>query len=391
MATSVQGNAVSYWAVEATGTPVTPVWTNLRRTAGDIDLTKSFTQSEEVDTTRQPGYNIITGSEISGNVDRELSVADPSLLLLARSALQNNVGGNVSANGSATFTNGTAQITLTGAFANAVAGQYVGVFNSVSNNRIFKIVSVTDNDNVVVTPAPVTEGPVICDIVGQSVRNSNSEVHLAVQKRIPTDSGTIYKTFEDCQISTMDLSITSGSIVTMSFGVTGLTKVAADTQIAGSTDNAVDGSRVSGTVKDVIEFFVDGAPQTPDTVCYTDYTLSLDNGATSNPAIGKEGACSISFGAANVTGTLVSYVDGTNTTTAQSEVVKRDNETLFDLGVVLKDVDGNYLVVSTPSTQYTELSQADTANGDVLKNNGTIAATGKPNGYAVEFNFIAAP
>lgn len=388
---SIQGNAVSYWVVEATGTPVTPAWSNIRRTSGDIDLTKSFTQSEEVDVTRQPGYNVITDSEISGTVDRELAVDDPGLITLAKSALQNIVGGNVSVNGSATFTAGPDEITLTGAFTNAVAGQFIGVFNSVSNNNVFQILSVTDADTVVVSPAPTAEGPVTCDIVGQSIRNSNTELNLAIQKRIPTDSGTTYKTFEDCQVSTMDLSITTGSIVTMSFGFIGLTPVDGIAQISGSTDNAVDSSRVSGTVKDVVAFWLDGAPLTPADVCYTDYTMSLDNGAQSNPAVGKEGACSISFNAANVTGTLVSYVDGTDTTTANSEVVKRDSETLFGLAVELKDTDGNILVVHTPSAQYTELTQDDTANGDILKNNGTIAGTGKPNGYAVEFNFIAAP
>jgi len=88
---------------------------------------------------------------------------------------------------------------------------------------------------------------------------------------------------------------------------------------------------------------------------------------------------------------LTSYVDGTSTTTAQSEITKRDNETLFGLGAVLKDADGNYLVVSVPSAQYTEVSQSDTANGDVLKNTGTYGATGKSLGYAAEFNFIAKP
>lgn len=391
MPSSIQGNSVSFWLVEATGTPTTPAWSNIRRSSGDIDLTKSFTQSEEVDVTRQPGYNIITGSEISGSIDTELAVDDPALVTLAKSALQNTVGGNVSANGSATFTSGANTIELTGAFANAVAGQYIGVFGSTSNDGIKRIVSVTDNDTVVVSPALTTEDPVTVDVSGQSIRNSNTESHLAVQKRIPTDSGTIYKTFEDCQVSTLEMSISAESIVTLSFGMTGLTKTDGIAQIADSTDNAVNTSRVSGTVKDVAAFWIDGTRTTPSSVCYTDFSVSLDNGAQGNPAIGKEGACSISFGAANVSGSLVSYVDGTDTTTANSEVAKRDAETLFGLAVELKDVDGNYLVVNLPSVQYTELTQDETANGDILKNNGSYAANGKEAGYAIELNFISAP
>jgi len=171
----------------------------------------------------------------------------------------------------------------------------------------------------------------------------------------------------------------------------GLGQVSGIAQIAGSTDNAVDTSRVSGSVKDVLEFWVDGIPADMASICYTDFSFSIENGADGQPAIGKEGACLISFDKSNVTGSLVSYVDGTNTTTADSEVNKRDNETLFGLGVTFKDVDGNYLVVNMPSVQYTELTRDNTGNGETLQNNGTFGAVGTPEGYAVEFNFIAAP
>ena len=391
---SIQGNAVSYWAVKqvspSSGVPATPAWDNLRRTSGDIDIAKSFTQSSEVDATRQPGFNVITSSEVSGSVERELSVSDPVLLTLVEAAMQSSVGGTINSTGSTAFANAGSTIAQTGAFATAVVGQYFVAFDSALNERVFTITAITSDDEVTVSPAPVDE-TVSTTIVSQSVRNSNVPVGLAVQKRIPTDSGTVYKTFEGCQIGSMSLSITSGSIVTMNYDLMGLGQADGITQIAGSSDNSISSSRVSGSVKDVVEFFIDGSPQTPAEVCYTDFTFSLDNGSQSNAAIGKEGACSISFGSAVVTGTLTSYVDGTDTTTAQSEITKRDNETLFSLGAVLKDVDGNYLVVSMPSAQYTEVTQSDTANGDTLKNSGTYGATGKVSNYAVEFNFIAKP
>jgi len=391
---SIQGNSIVYALTEqaspSSGVPATPVWSILTRTSGDIDITKSFTQSEAVDPTRQSGYNIITGSEVAGSIDSELSVGDPMFKTIVAAGLQNSVAGTIQSTGSTTFTNGTAEVSQVGAFATAVVGQYFGSYDTVSNNRVFRIVSITDNDTVVVSPAPVDE-TISATLSGDSIRNSNVEAGLAFQKRIPTDANTIYKTFEGCQIGGFTLSVSTESIVTLSYDVLGLGKVAGDTQIAGSTDNPVDGSRVSGTVKDVLEFWLDGVPVSPDETCFTDFTIALDNGSQGNPAIGKEGACSISFGAANITGSLVSYVDGTNETTANSEVLKRDNETLFQLGVTFKDVDNNYLVVSLPSAQYTELTQADTSNGDILQNTGTYGATGKPEGYAVEFNFITAP
>ena len=389
---SIQGNAVSYWAVKqvspSSGVPATPAWSNLRRTSGDIDIAKSFTQSSEVDATRQPGFNIITSSEVSGSVERELSVADPVLELMVEAALQSSFVGTINATGSTTFSS-AGTITQDGAFTAAVVGQYFVPFGSVLNERVFTITAVTD-DVATVSPTPVDE-TISTTVVGKSIRNSNVPVGMSVQKRIPTDSGIIYKTFEGCQVGSMNLSISSGSIVTMTYDMMGLGQVAGITQISGSSDETIDSSRVSGSVKDVVEFFIDGSPQTPADVCYTDFTFAIDNGSQSNAAIGKEGACSISFGSATVSGSLTSYVDGTSTTTAQSEITKRDNETLFGLGAVLKDVDGNYLVVSMPKAQYTEVTQSDTANGDILKNSGTYSGTGKTLGYAVEFNFIAKP
>lgn len=391
---SIQGNDISFWAVSqassVSGSPLTPVFSNMRRTSGDIDITKSFSASSEVDPTRQPGYNILTGSEIGGSMESELSVADDFLETIVQGTMQNTYITAIGFNGSATFTNGTSSILAVGAFTDAVVGQFIGVFGTALNDGIFKITAVTNDDNIVVAAAPVDE-TISCDIVSKAIRNSNVQQGLTVQKRIPTDSGIIYKTFENCQIGSLNLSITTGSIVTLNYDVTGLDKIVGNAIVSGQTDNALDASRVAGSVNDVVEFWIDGVPQTTDSICYTDMTIALDNGLQSNPAIGKEGACSLSFSQAAVTGTLVSYVDGTDTTTANSEVAKRDAETLFSLAVVLKDVDGNFLVISMPSIQYTELTQADTANGDVLKNNGSFSGNGKAAGYALEFDFITAP
>ncbi len=397
MSASIQGNAVSFWAVEqsspSAGVPATPNWDVIRRTSGDIDVQKSFTQSEEVDPTRQPGYNIITGSEVSGSIDAELSVADSLLEKFAQGALQSDSPAVVDATGSIDFDNATANISLTGAFSDAVEGQFIGAFDTASNNRIFRVVSVNSNDDVTVSPAPTDEVGVTGSLVGKSYRNSNVEKAFSMQKRIPTDSGTIYRTFEGNQINSLSINLSTESIVTLTYDLIGLSQIDGIAQISGATDNAVSTSRVSGSVKDITEFWIDGSPVDAGAggVCYTDFSFSIENGAEGQPAIGKEGSCLISFDKSTVSGSLVSYVDGTNTTTAQSEVSKRDNETLFGLGVTFKDADGNYLVVNMPSAQYTELTQDETGNGDTLRNNGSFGATGKTEGYAVEFNFISAP
>lgn len=394
MTTSIQGNAVSFWAVKqttpASGVPATPTWFNLRRNSGDIDLQKTFTQSDETDVSRQPSYNILTGSSVSGSISRELSVADPAVQSLVEGALQSDIVGNVNATGSTTFDNAGSSIEQTGAFANAVEGQFIGVFGSALNDRVYKITNVVSADAVEVSPAPVLE-TISATVSGVSYRNSNKAKAFAIQKRVPTEAGVLYNTFEGCQIGSMSLGISSESIVTMDFDVMGLGQLPEFTQVAGSTDAALDGSRVIGSVTGVTEFWIDGIPTSTNDVCYTDVSFSIDNAGQGNPAIGKEGYCNISFNKASITGSLVSYVDGTNPTTARSELVKRNNETLFGLGFTMKDADNNYMVVEFPAAQYTEVTQSETANGEILRNNGSFGAVGVRDGYAMEVTFITAP
>jgi hypothetical protein len=394
MTASIQGNAVSFWAVEqtnpASGVPANPTWFNLRRNSGDIDIQKSFTQSDETDISRQPSYNILTSSSVSGSISRELSVADPAVETLVKGALQSNLVGNIAATGSTVFNTAGKSVELTGAFTNAVVGQFFVAYGTVSNNRVFKITSKVSNNKVEVSPAPVTE-TIAATLSGKAYRNSNKAKAFAVQKRVPTDAGVLFNTFEGCQIGSMSLGITAESIVTLDFDMMGLGQLPAFTQVAGSTDVALNGSRVLGSVSGVTEYWIDGIPTSAQDVCYTDISFSIDNAGQGNPAIGKEGYCNISFNKATITGSLVSYVDGTNPTTARSELVKRNNETLFGLGFTMRDADGNYMIVEFPAAQYTEVTQDETANGDVLRNNGSFGAVGVKDGYAVEITFATAP
>jgi len=390
---NVRGNKISQWLAE---TDTNPVWTNVRRTDGVIsDKTITMTQSEEVDPTRQAPLNVKTQSTIEGSVNAEFPVNDAAVKILVKSAMQNTYDETDYTASTISFDAATDEIddTESLAFADIEAGHFFQVFGSDSNdNVVFQVVTKTDNGTVTVSPAPTTEAAgASITIRGSNIRNSANVQPLYVQERIPSASDTLYRTFNDMQVGSIEFTTPTGGLITSSYSLMGLSKLDQVIQVAGSTDNPVSNDRIIGSVSGVNEYIIDGQRVDPATVCYTDFSVNIDNGLSMEYAIGQDGACLISDAAINVTGNLNSFVDATNAAAIDSEKDKLENETLFSLGTIFQDQEGNKLIVYMPSVQYTELTQPERANGQSLKNTGSYSANGKSSaGYTVQVTFIEA-
>lgn len=400
MAATVQGNSIVFAAVKqvspSAGVPSTPAFTVLRRVDGDIDRNASFTASSEVDPTRQAAQQALTQFAIEGTQNGEFPLADDGLRLMLESAMQNTFAADLAINAATiSFDNASSEIRDSGnGFTNVVQGQYVGVFNSANQtDSIYYVTSKTDDGVIVVSPAPVDEAAgATIDIRGQNIRNSNSEQALAIQKRIPAQTGTVYRTFQGCQVSTFSLNLTASSLITSTIGIIGLDQLPSTGQVAGQTDAAQSIARVIGSVNGVPAVFFDNVKQDLADRCYTDATIEIDNGADGIYCIGSAGASSISFGSASVGGSLSSLVDGTDVASINREKDLSDNETEFSIGIALEDSLGNKMVFHRPNAQYTALTQAETGNGTILSNEGTIAANGKGTaGYTLQITYISAP
>lgn len=392
---NVRGNKISQWLAE---TDTNPVWTNVRRTDGVIaDKTLTMTQSAEVDPTRQAPYNVKTQASIEGSFNAEFPVKDDAVKILVKSAMQNTYAVTDYTSDTISFDNSTATIEDTAdlAFVDLDVGHFFQVFGSSLNDGVvFQVVTKTDNGTITVSPAPATEAAVaLTDITirGSNIRNGATVQPLLVQERIPSATDTLHRTFEGMQVGTIEFTTPTGGLITSAYSLMGLTKLDQDIQVAGSTDNPVSNDRIIGSVSGVNQYIVDGQRVDPADVCYTDFSVSIDNGLTAEYAIGKDGACLISDSSINVTGTLNSFVNAANAAAIDSEKDKMENETLFSLGTIFQDQNGNKLVVYMPSVQYSELTQPERANGQSLKNTGTYTANGKSAaGYTVQITFIEA-
>jgi len=394
---SVQGNKTSFHIVKqattASGIPATPEWRDLRRVSGDLTLSKGFQSSETINPNRNAPKQILTSAEVAGEITAELNITDPALEDAVVGALQVDAPDGIIDDTAATtsFDNATATVSAVGAFANAVEGQYLAAFGSVSNDRVFRIVTVTDADNIVVTPAPQDEAAgASVTLRGEKLSNGTTEQGFGVQKRIPTNSGTIYETYEGFQVGSISMAIGAQSKIDLSISFIGQEKLDGITQIAGSTDAASPTGDLIGTVDGIPEFWGENGVLATNETCFTDFSIEVNNNSAGEAAVGTAGYCGINHGNITVTGSLTSLVDGTDTTTANAEFDKFNSETKFPLGVTIKDAQGNYLVINMPSVQYTEFTRPPEA-GVSLKNTGTYAAEGDTTGATIEMAFIRKP
>ena len=397
MAGTIQANEVVFalvkQAAEDSGVPETPEFDILRRTSGNISQTFNFTQSNEVDATRQGAEQIKIGQPVEGSLDGEMPIADPIMHTLIEGAIQGEFSTPINFSGdTVAFDEDGSTIIDSGgtAFADAVEGQFIGISGSADNDGAYRIITKTDDGEVVVAPAPTTEaaGATVA-IKGKMARSDKNRQAYTIQKRTPSSTGYVYETFQGCQIGSMDLSLTAASLFTMSVSIMGLQKLDQTTELTGQTDKPTTSARIIGSVDGIPQIWIDNVPMASCPLKVTDATVNIDNGSSGVDALGCEGYSAIVHDRINVTGTFNTYADPDD---PLAEVVKADNQTLFSLALETRDVNGNRLIVTRDSTMYTAMAQENSANGELVMNSGSVSSDGKNNAYltTIQFDYIPA-
>lgn len=394
----IQSSAVSSHIVKQTspssGVPATPAFLEERRTTFDITKTLSFDKSGEAKTDRQAGQNEIISSEINSALSSEVAIADPAFHLRLESLMQNEFPADLGISATTiAFDNGTSKITDS---ANGFTAIQVGYFIKVGgstdadNNIVYQVTAKAGDGDITVSPAPASTqvaGDTIT-INGQNLRNGANQVAFTQQKRIPYTGGTEYQTFEGVQQSSMTINTTTGSLLTLDHTALGLTKLSQTTAVAGQTDVAPDTSRILGPVAGVPQFWVDNVPTLPTAINVQEANVTIDQGASSELVVGKEGAACLTFAdQISVTGSLNTITNAA----ADTELAKFEGRTTFAFAIELTNVNGDTLIIERPQCLYTDFTQAPAA-GELLKNVGTIDAEEDSTlGYTVQITYIAAP
>lgn len=386
---TVFGNARTQWL---STTNTSPEWINIKRTGGTpVADSYSYTQSAEVDITDQGALQVVTEASVEGSIEGEMHIVDPADQLMWASVMRNSITESTVA-ATVSFSSGVmTDDGATGAFADLNAGSFLVPKGATLNgSQIFKVTAKADDDTVTLVPTPSDESAQAISFTVKEVRNGTTRQELHFQERVPTDTDTLYNTFEDIIVTATTFTATTSSILTMTNAIMGFERLDQDTQLSGATDATEVTSDIMGSVNGVAGFMIDDEWVTRGTTCFTDYTCTIDTQASAEYALGGKGACSISQSAYLVTGDLTSFASSASAAEYQVEKEKQRNETKFAMGAVFKDVNDNYLVIYTPSTVYTALDQSELANGTTVKNTGTFSADGKSgDGFTIQISVIS--
>lgn len=386
---TVKGNAITQ---HVASTNANPEWLELPRTGGTpVTDTHSFTESELVDTTDQGVEQVLTEVSVEGSNESETLLANEGNHLMWASLLR-NAATTTTVSATVSFASGVmTDDGASGAFADLTVGSYIVPKGATLNGgAAFRVSVKTDDNTVTLVPSPQDEAAQTVSFSVVEIRNSNQRQEMSYQERVPTQSGTLYNTFQNAIVTAGTFTTATSALHTSTMSIMGFERLDQDTQVTGSTDGATTSSSPMGSVNGVIGYIIDDVLVDRSTRCFTDFTCEIDTGATAEYAQSGKGACVISQSRIAVTGTLNSFSDGTDVATYQSEKDKMRNETKFSLAGVFKDPQDNYMIISMPYVKYTDLTQAELANGTTKKDTGTYAADGQGAlGYTVQITVIS--
>lgn len=231
------------------------------------------------------------------------------------------------------------------AFANAEAGQWVYLtgFVNAENNGWWKIVTVTDADNIIVlddNTALVDEtGPITSTAAGKTALNGVCENSFTVELGFTDILAFIL--FAG-QRPNWTLSVAASALVTGSFDITGSSVDAAATEFGDSYAASTTTLPLNATAN-VGQITKNGVPMTT-AIQSLDFTV--DNSYRTDNAVGEKYPANVAYGRQIVSGTLTAYFQNLELYT---EMLAHD---AVSLSFSLTDGDGNSMHIELPEIYF---------------------------------------
>ncbi len=337
--TSANREALGY-IVEVTENvfPSTPTGQLLNFTGVTFGSENTTTESKTVrsDTNRQG--TVRTGRTVSGDISFELQYG-------ALDGLLEGVFRNTWTTALAVSTTGVQfaasgnTITKTGAFGNAVVGQWVriaGASNAANNG--FKRILTRTNDAITVSGSTLVNETVAgtTTIKGAVLKNGTTAKTFSFQRAWADISQ--YMQFSGVKADSFSLNISTNQIVTGSIGLMGRTPANTTSTVWSATTAAA--STVSYNSLDHLDMIlIDDTAVTND---LTGITFNMSTNATRREAIGEIDSAGVIQNSVSIGGTLTEYFTDD---TLLTKNIDFDN---FSLAFVLNDEDDNAYVIHMP-------------------------------------------
>lgn len=386
--TSTNYTDISYIKEITAGiTPATPAMQIIPTKGSSLQGNTTTVVSEVIRSDRQIDDLIVVDQEVSGAIEYELSY-DPYKPLL-ESLLQNTaISGTLTAQTDVTFTI-TTNVINTGAtdLSALKAGQYVlvsGATNS-ENNGTFQLLSDASATELTLltTAGLVTEAAgASVTITAYSVRNGVAVPdNYTFLKHITGIATPVLMYYRGCQVSSASMNFETGSILSGSINVMGLTEDVTETAIAGQTKTEPPSYTLLNSVSSLV---FESTGLSADTT-FQSMNLTIDNNINSAKAIGVLGSADLASFTLNVTATINVYFEDKVAYDAYLQ------STSFSISAIATDGDGNKLIISMPYCKFETLESPVPGKDNFFMLNGSLRALRDPvKNYTVQIDMIDA-
>ena len=376
-------------------TPDDAAFQLLPTTGGGPTGNISTAVSEVIRSDRMTDDLVVVDSEVSGSTNYELSFTPFSPII--KSLLLDDAPDTIAlTNESWAITAATGAVVGTG--TTFLTDFKVGYFIKIASvtdptiNGIYKIESITDDLNMNIGAGKVPSDSTQTDISVDAEIHRNGTAaadNYTILKRVVNGVNTSYFYYRGCQISSMSFNFETGSILSGSFDVIGLTETAQDTEYSGGagqggtpTYTDVPAYSLMNAVSSITEIDLGGLSASTE---FQNMNLTINNNMTPAKAIGTLGAAAISPFTLEISADTTVYFE--------DSVIynKYLNAESFYVDVRLQDGDGNVIVMSLPKAKFSELAVPVDGKDNFMLQNGSITALrDAAENYMVQFAFIAA-
>jgi len=338
-------------------TPVTGDFFTARLTGESLSGTPTTTESAQIRSDRLSSGQVITGLEITGDINDELS-KDTAFEEFIESAMFNTWQVQAIQTVDLTLAIATVMgkrvVTIERASGDWAATLSVGDiitlagFTNTENNTQFQVLEI-ESALIIRVVANEAEGEVVAEVATGTTYKRADKLEIGTTKK----SFSIQKAFLDLTekaliykgmlVNTFNLAVAYGSVVTSTFGFLGTERLEADE----AAEFITDGRTVTPpTTTNVMNGSVDMpfistsalGDLEPVDFCIQNLELNLNNNMTPQTCIGRIGPKDQSEGQASVTVSLGAYLSDET----WGILAKKLNQEPFAIGFMLRNIDGAY-------------------------------------------------
>lgn len=365
------------WGVIPAGSPL-PTLRPLRFTKESLKQTTQTAISAEIRSDRQVADIIRTKIGASGTVGFESSYGSHDDLLAG--SLYSDWTTTLDITGVAlTFAqdspNATGTIAAAGSpnvgsphpFANVVAGMTVRI-TSGANAGFYKVKAKVSPDTLrVYTPTAFTNSTYKTRIKGAFLVNGVTRKSYVIEKFFADLSPEQRQIYSGMRVSTAEVTITPGAILTGQFGFAGKQCISQGATIGNGVPAAASSNNVLNAVDNITDIRVNNVSPGAG-VYFTEVGWKIDNKVREQGAVGSLPNIGIGLGRPEVTGTIKAYFQN------RALLDYYTNFTEFGLAFRAVDSAGNSQVYDFPAIKLTD---------------GQALATGNDQDVFAEFTFTA--